>query len=525
MARVLLIGLDGAEPSLLGPWMDEGALPCLAALRARGAFFACASTTPPATFPAWMTCVTGVGPGRHGMFDFTELVRGRYDIRFVNATHRKAPALWNILSDAGKRVCVLGVPGTFPPESVNGCMVSGFDSPVSTQVSSAFVYPPDLFAHVRGWRFADFQESSIGPRWHNEALPRLLQGIETKEAIALGLLRREPWDFFMAVFGESDTVAHHYWLFHDPRSPRHRPGHKDAIRKVYERLDAAVGRLVDAAGPDAAAFIVSDHGFGGAGARVAHINNWLAENGYLRFTGRSGSPLKKLALKTTPSRVRGALFRQFQGLAERAESKDRFAGIDWAHTMAWSEELNYFPSVRINLRDREPEGQVAPEEYERFCLALCAQLESWEPVARALPRGRVYDGPHVDRAPDIVIVPALDNGYSYSFLRSRGGQSMRQLGPDEYLGGKEKGMNGTHRPFGAFLSSMPLSTDAVRLEDIAPTVLGLLGVAGPTMDGTDLLGVRGGVDGEGFHPPAEQDYTAEEERIVEKRLRDLGYLE
>ena len=115
MARFLLIGLDGAEPSLCERWMDEGRLPALAALRARGSFMPCRSVDPPVTFPAWCTCVTGVNPGRHGIFDFTEHVRGEYAIRFLNSTHRRAPALWNILSEAGKRVCVLGVPGTYPP--------------------------------------------------------------------------------------------------------------------------------------------------------------------------------------------------------------------------------------------------------------------------------------------------------------------------------------------------------------------------------------------------------------------------
>ena len=93
MARFLLIGLDGAEPSLVERWMDAGRLPNLARLRAAGAYLPCASTTPPATFPAWTTCATGVNPGKHGIFDFTAMREGAYALEFVNSTARGAPAL------------------------------------------------------------------------------------------------------------------------------------------------------------------------------------------------------------------------------------------------------------------------------------------------------------------------------------------------------------------------------------------------------------------------------------------------
>jgi len=252
-------------------------LPNLARLRERGTYVPCASTTPPATFPAWTTCVTGVNPGKHGIFDFTRMREGAYALEFVNSTQREAPALWNILSAAGKRVGVLGVPATYPPEEVNGFMVSGFDSPVCTRVDRSFVRPPEWYEDVKQWRFADFQETGIGPGWHAMALEKLLEGVAVKESAALRLYQRENWDFFMVIFGESDTVAHHFWLFHDPESPRYREGFENAIAQVYERLDETVGRFLDAAGGDVTVGVVSDHGFGGAGTGVVHcisITGW-----------------------------------------------------------------------------------------------------------------------------------------------------------------------------------------------------------------------------------------------------------
>ncbi len=506
--------------------MDEGRLPALASLRARGSYMPCKSVDPPVTFPAWCTCVTGVNPGKHGIFDFTEQMPGHYAIRFLNSTHRRAPALWNVLSEAGKRVCVLGVPGTYPPEPVNGIMVAGFDSPVATTIDRSFVHPPELYERVRGWRFADFQEHDIGDGWHAMARERLLAKIQDKTRIAVDLLKSEPWDLFMVVFGESDTVSHHFWLFHDPNSPRHRAGFENAIRDVYERLDRTVAQLVGSAGGDVTIGVCSDHGFGGAGTGVVHINNWLAEHGYLTFAPARESMLKRAALTLTPQRARGALFRAFRGLATRAEGHSRFAGIDFARTRAWSDELNYFPSVRVNLAGREPLGQVPKSDYDAFCDELCAALESWEVVARARRREALYDGPYVEHAPDIVIELAMEDGYSHSCVRRRGGPPFRRLTSDEYPGGKEHGMTGNHRPTGVLFLSKPTTCGAACLEDIAPTVLSEIGIPGPPMDGTSLLDHYSEYDGPAARVnAAPRALSIEEEREIERRLRDLGYFE
>jgi predicted AlkP superfamily phosphohydrolase/phosphomutase len=383
---------------------------------------------------------------------------------------------------------------------------------------------------VKDWRFADFQEHEIGPGWHARALEALLAGVDRKAAIAENLLREEAWDFFMVVFGESDTVSHHFWLFHDPHSPRHRPGFETAIRQVYQRLDAAVGRLVAAAGEDAVVGVVSDHGFGGAGTGVAHLNNWLAEKGYLHWKPSAGeSLLKRAALSMTPPRWRGHLFRRFAGLAARAEAHSRFGRIDWSGTTAWSEELNYFPSIRVNLQGREAEGQVPETDYEPFVARLCAELEAWAPVARAWPRSAIYTGPEVHRAPDIVLELALEAGYSHSCLHSTpGGPSFRRIGPEEALGGKERGMNGTHRDPGVLLLSRPISAGAASLADIAPTVLSVIGVAGPPMDGVPLLGAtveKEAREGRADRPAWAAPYTEAEEAIIAERMRALGYFE
>ena len=531
MTRVLLIGLDGADPRLTARWMDDGRLPAMRALAARGVFAPLSGVTPPVTYPAWTTCVTGVNPGRHGIVDFTEMPPGQYAIRFLNSADRKAPALWDILSEDDKRVCVLGVPGAYPPEPVNGIFVSGFDSPVSEAIDRSHVYPKTAWSRVAGWRFAPFQEHRITPGWHANAVEALEQTIQEKTRIACRLLQEESWDFFMLVFGEADTVSHHCWPLEDEHSPRRTDamtGPPHPIRRIYEQLDAAVGALLAAADEDTLVLIVSDHGFGGAGIEAVHLNNYLAEQGWLRYGRAVGTPLKTLALRCLPARGRGALFRLFRSAATRAESRARFGGIDWQHTRAWSDELDYFPAVRMNLAGREPQGVVPASEYRHTVEQLCATLESFAPVARARPRDAVYTGPWTTRAPDIIVDLHWKQGYRYSCTRARGGPAVETLHPKNWYGGKEQGNSGVHRNPALLITNHPIISDAPALQDIAPTILHCLGVPLPPMDGAPLFARDDAVlhrDNKDWTPPPQKAYTEEEAAILEQRMRSLGYFE
>ena len=202
-------------------------------------------------------------------------------------------------------------------------------------------------------------------------------------------------------------------------------------------------------------------------------------------------------------------------------------------TRAWSEELNYFPSVRINVRGREPDGQVNPADRDAYARNLCAELESWDVIAKAWRREDIYDGPHVGRAPDIVLELALKNGYSHSCLRARGGPAFRRLRREEHLGGKERGMTGNHRPVGVFMLSEPMSARECSLLDVAPTVYASLGVNGPPMEGKSLLARTQA--GQTAAPPELVEslrtsspiapYSPEETAAIESRLSDLGYFE
>jgi predicted AlkP superfamily phosphohydrolase/phosphomutase len=564
--RVLLIGLDGATLDLITPWAAAGDLPNLARLMRTGAWGRLRSTTPAMTFPAWSTMMTGVDPGRHGVFDFTRRPPGprgrRRAVEFVNATHRRFPSLWRRLSRAGRTLVLLGLPATYPPEPISGVMIAGFDAPVATAIDASFVHPPQVYAELRRavgeYRFADFQQQNIGPDWHAQVLEKMQAALSDRTAVAGYLLTRKPWDCAMVLFGESDAVGHHFWIFHDPASPRFDAARArqlgGAIRAIYRQLDEAVGRLT-ALAPEATVIVLSDHGFGGTGATVLHLNRWLADEGYLKFTagqdwlGRGLRAAKGLGLRWLPRRVQEQVFRRGGGrLANRLESGARFRGIDWARTRAFSEEVNTCPAIWLNVAGRDEAGVVPAGDYAALRAELIARLEAWRNpatgeriVARAWRREELYHGPHVVDAPDILLELALENGYAYTCLSSQGraGPAVRTLTPAERVGAKGGSMNGSHRPDGVLIMAGPGVRAAgeiagAHLRDVAPTVLALLGEPVPAdLDGRVLAGALCQPPGQpaaddvslAWAPGPVQAYSPQEAAVVAERLRGLGYLE
>lgn len=550
---LLLVGLDGAGLDLIERWTADGTMPTLRAVLERGTYGPLRSTVPAATFPAWTSLVTGVNPGRHGVLDFAERVPGTLRVRFVNGSHRRVPAFWRRLAGAGRRVVVVTVPATYPPETLpGGAMVSGFDTPLTAAIDGSFVSPPALWPEivraVGRVPFADFQEVAPGPGWHGAAAASLLDGVERRARLTEHLIRTVRPDVCMVVFGESDTASHHFWRFHDLRSPRWTPSPWGRVLPdVYAALDRALARLVAAFDAPPTVAVVSDHGSGGAGDRALYLNRRLADVGVLAFGARRSGGLAErmrgIALRRVPFRWQAGMLRRLGGLAGRLEGAARFGAIDWRRTLAYSEELDYHPSVWLNLRGREPLGIVDPEAYDAVRERVAAALEGWRddagrPVlARVWRREEVYCGPSLEAAPDLLLEPALVEGYSPSCLRSpSSGPAIRTLGPADFAAGKGAGMNGAHRPDGVYAFAgpgvRPLGTWERRaIADVAPTVLALAGQAVPAgLDGAPMDAML--EDAIAWSPAAPEEaeiaaaaFSAEEEAEVARRLAALGYLD
>ncbi len=535
MARTLVVGLDGASPQLLFPWARSGQLPVLGRLLKSSQSGHLRSTLPPMTLPAWSSFLTGAGPGEHGIFDFCWPDVGRRRLHLIDARHRAVPTIPKLLSNRGYRVGTFLFPTTWPPQPLSGGQVSGFDSPVAARVSRSACSSPALYQSIGRavggeLYYSDFPEFRKRRGWQERALRSLLAGIEAKEKMALALLREgKPYDFFAVLFGESDTAAHHFWHLCDPASPRHDAlaarGFSDVLLKVYQRLDRALGALLDA-GPWESVIVASDHGFGGSSRRVLHLSAFLEQRGFLQFRERSSSRLARQARKNiarwAPPGLLDRAYRLVpQSVFESLEWSARYGQVDMARSVFWSEELNYAPSVRLNPLLA---AAMTSEQRENALAAVEKALRSWkepgcgEAVVRAVHRREtLYPGPCSERAPELFLELNEPDGYSYNVLPSDiGDPPLRALADHELEGAKGAGMPGSHRRDGVFLLQAPgleSGGSTRRIEELLPSWLQLVGLE-------DVLSVVGGATGRSAPIAGGGGLPGS----LSRRLRRLGYL-
>ena len=121
--RILLVGIDGASMRVVEPMLRQGQLPNLASIAEAGVHGLLRSQFPIDSPPVWNTIVTGVVPKKHGIPSFSHKNEaGRHEL-FLS-TDRKVPAVWNIVSAAGLTVGVVNFWNTYPPDRINGVMIS-----------------------------------------------------------------------------------------------------------------------------------------------------------------------------------------------------------------------------------------------------------------------------------------------------------------------------------------------------------------------------------------------------------------
>lgn len=468
---VVLLGIDGAAYSILDPLIAEGKLPSLSRLKQEGASGVLRSTIHPLTPAAWVSMVTGVNPGKHGVYDFRCRKAGSYDWELVNSRSWSGEPVWSVLGRQGKRVGIFNMPMTYPPHSVNGFMVSGLGTPPQSQ---SYVYPSGLSAKFR----ANFPTYAVDPEATtvdlNEYLYRCDQSVDQRLE-AIRFLRREypNLDFFMPVFIETDRVHHVFWRFLDPSMSDYYDEPlastiREQIVTIYQKIDAALEELWTwVAERQGYIFVVSDHGFGPL-LKDVYMNKWLIDQGYLTLTSNLAS------------NAGGHFFDQ----------------VDWDNTRAYS--FGFFGNINLNLRGREPRGVVEPgreaEVLKREMITRLSQLadpEMDEIIVDSVYRKEdLYSGIYLDQAPDLLVVM---KDYAYMTRDGFDFNSDQLMGPSMEHNKHILPHSGNHRLEGIVL----IAGEGIRpgseihgaiITDIAPTVLYAAGAPIPAgLDGHVLL--------------------------------------
>jgi hypothetical protein len=264
-ARLLIIALDGADSRRLEAWSDDGGMPNLARLRERGVSLRLDAPPWSTDDSLWASFQYGVDTATHGRPHYAKVLSsGRVGMAMTE--EGELDTFWRGLSEKGMRLAVLDVPKCAAPRAINGLhladwLVHGryFDRPMS--------YPASLAQEVVS-RFGPAPPSQCG---YNQRAPSdervrditgaLRVSLAQKGAAALHYLAAEPWDLFVVGFKEAHCAGHGLWNFADRDHPEFDAARSARlgwpIRQVFEGLDAAIGELCSAAGPDAEIVVFS----------------------------------------------------------------------------------------------------------------------------------------------------------------------------------------------------------------------------------------------------------------------------
>ncbi|MFQ6104354.1 MAG: alkaline phosphatase family protein [Candidatus Glassbacteria bacterium] len=278
--RLIVIGLDGATFGIIDPMVRENKLPVISRLMDEGGRSILQSSIPPLTVPAWPCFYTGKNPGKFGAFDFF-VRRDREIERIVNRLDVKANSVWGILSHKGLRSIVMNVPTTYPPEPIDGVIVSGMLTPRGR----SFVHPPhyrERLDQFSGGYLINEDSALVNKPHGKEFLAGLIDVAVRQKKAFMSLLETEKWDFAMIVFRGTDIVQHVLWEY------------PDKIHSFYATVDSLIGEIIGAF-PETSVLIMSDHGFGPY-RYVFDLNKWLIEEGYLKVMGEVVDPSEELAL-------------------------------------------------------------------------------------------------------------------------------------------------------------------------------------------------------------------------------------
>ena len=448
--KMIVLGLDGAPPELIFEKYREE-LPHIQRLLQNGIWGKLQSCHPPITVPAWSAMMASQDPGQLGCYGFRNRRDHSYAPMHVATSGAvKAPRVWDVLSQAGKQVVVIGVPQTYPVNRVNGVMVSCFLAP-STQ--NSYTYPESIRSEIAA--VAGEYMPDVG-NFRTNGKAGLLEQIYAMTAKRFKLvrhfMREKPWDFFMFVEMGTDRLQHGFWKFSDPTDPLYAADGRfvNALRDYYRYVDEEIGTVLDLLDDDTIVVLLSDHGAKKMAGGVC-LNEWLIANGYL-------------VLKNPPNEVKPL---------QQCE-------IDWAKTMAWADG-GYYGRLFLNVKNREPQGIIALDDYDHRLSDLAAQIAAIPDHRGQSMATKVFAPAQLYRQrngipPDLLIyfddlnwrsAGSVGNGALHIFDND--------TGPD----------HANHSHEGIFVLCDPRSCargpieQTVSLFDIAPTMLECLGVEIP----------------------------------------------
>ena len=545
--KLIIIGLDGGTFKIIDPLIEMGKLPNLKRLIENGTKAILKSTIPPLTAPAWVSLMTGVNAGKHGLFEFRKLDKITYDTPFnpkpketCNLMHSRYYAgktIWDILSRNGLKVSILMMPMTYPAWEVNGYMLSGFPSP---DFKNPTGYPLEWASTIGPL----FDMSAVAVDNEDRLIDECHQLVNKLETVFIKQLKNSKCDVHCVVFSSTDFLQHFLWKYLSNENSKY----SNAIYDMYVEIDKYIGNILELVDNDNCTFVVlSDHGFTASPENYFHTNAWLISEGYLVYSEKNllnktiDFLLNPLRYQKVKLRLFLKSYFKYLPLAFQKKISDSYYGtniFDWIKSKAFRYRIGMAEGIVINLKGRQPSGIVDEAEYEILrneiiekLRKICDKEQGMKVVSEIYKREEIYKGKFVELVPDIIFM--LNSKYKGSVGINT--NNVIENIPDEAIGA----ISGGHDMDGMLILSGPkinknIEIQPVGIIDIFPTILCDLGIPIPSyVDGKVIKNAFKDefvplpvnyIENEMWKEESDLNLSENEEEEMKKALKSLGYL-
>ncbi len=485
VGRVVVLGFDGLDPTMVRKWVDGGKLPTFKRIMTEGAFGDLVTVLPPSSASAWTSAVTGVNPGKHGIYGFLKTTSSdpAAPAVFNTSLDRGFAPVWEILGDYGRKSCIINIPLSSPADSLNGIMIAGF--PHASEDNKSYYWPKSLEKILGDYSFDAFRVTCAKNR--EDRFLQKMQSISSKRLdLGLRLFEEGDWDLYWLVFTFPDRFQHYMWKYYDSNHPMYDPIngplYGDRIEAAYVQADNYLAEFIDRLQEGDLLIIMSDHGFG-------HLYYTINANNFIQRT---------------------------LGNTEAVRCADFFGA-----------------KFKIDVS-----GPNAEERYRSIRNRMIEGLRALEDPVRGVPiidsiyvKEDIYDGPYLSSAPDILCLEKP--GYLFFTLPKTPDLRLLDSGPSP-----DKAFSGFHRRRGTIgmygKHVKPGLSIEARIVDIPAIILAYLGVPGPgDIDGRVPAGVFGVYtagsidlvrsDLSGYRRPT--GLSTQDSQTIERQLRAVGYIQ
>ena len=474
MTNIVMLGISGLDADLLRVYGPS--LPDIRQLMLESPFLECRSTFPPQPASAWASVYTGLNPSNSGITGILSSDERANDCHQQPSRQAllQEKAFWDVARRAGKRVCVIN------PLLANTTLLSD----AGNRSSRTETFPPLLDGMLL---------SSL--RKPEEFCHLLYERTSEQAAMGLKIFSRAPWDIFFLQLDALDHVQHMLWRYSDPGDPNN-PGrntYAHLLPDFYHLFDQIIGSFRAAMQEECVLVVVSGYGFGRRCIQRLQINEWLRSQGLLTPRARSLHWFNRRYF-TERRNALCAYLQSWDGIAGSKlapahckSSHYTTFGINAEETLAEGANLtgvSPFGGIRLN-RVAIEQGKQVYEQVRATLLANLAQLrvKDRRVVNWAKAREDVYTGGFIERFPDIVFELRSDFGVDTQlYVPLVTHDTLHRI-----LSG-ERTMNGV-----LLLGNLPATMqicDGMRepsVEDVAPTLLCMMGVTSANLDGKALV--------------------------------------